>query len=1044
LKGHQVKIYEKLPELGGMIKYGIPEYRLPKHTLNQEIGIILSLGIEVEVNRELGKDFTIDSLKSDMGYDAVYIAVGAQNGSSMRIEYEDETVGVEKGVELLRRCQVDGNPELKGTVIVVGGGNTAIDAARTALRCGADKVKIVYRRSIKEMPAHEAEVKAAQEEGVEMLFLSNPKMLIRNENTLRAVECLQMELVKDEAGGRPRPVVKEGSEFTIDCTLCISAIGQNVDQGFNRSDKKCELERWGTIIVNENTFETSVNGVFAGGDAVTGPLTAVTAIGHGYKAAQAISTYLLDGEARVSAKGFYSFKHKLCDISPSEFSHEKKIKREKMPELPLEERKHNNREVELGFSEAQSLNETVRCLECGCGEYYDCVLRKYSDEYNIEIDDYVGETRKYKVDNQHPFITLDPSKCINCGRCIRTCSEMLKVSALGFVYRGFKAVARPAMESTLMETNCISCGNCIDACPTGAISEKFPHKVLGTLPKEDKESICEFCSLGCRINYKKISEDIYYISNTGSKILNRTHNRGYLCVKGRFGYRYLQDIDRLVKPLIKRKGKLVEVSLDEALAETERRIKEIIQVHGRKSIAVFASPKLSNEELYLIGKFARKGIRTNKISSFSNVILGVNQNELDKSLGMTVSTTNFDELKKSDLIIIFNTDFNDENHIVAQKIKDAARAGSTIIEINSNETKLTKFADIWVDTKRGTNTVLLNGMIREMIESGSYDQAVSGKISNFEQLKAMAAEFDRKEVLRLTDISPEVYDELLSKILNKGENISFITNMDNLKEKALYDMNAAVNFLMLRGRIGTPGNGIIILRDFSNSTGLMDMGVTGKYLPGYVGVEEKKETKRISTLWDIDLESIFDGKELTLDRIKKEVKAVLVFGENPYLNIDLVKALSGIEFLQVSDIFKSESCYEADVILPLTANPEMSGTYTSCERRVQYKGEMVKSKTEMDNLELINGLYGRFAKAYQGDLFEELSSEIRQVNRYYTDYEEGQYWGRDIFKKGYTDKVKVPEFSIFKTSTATFRQKDESLLVSENYFVTKIKGKLML
>lgn len=1041
LKGHSVKVFEKLPKLGGMLRYGIPEYRLPKDVLDKEIRWILNTGIEAVCNTELGKDFTLDSLREADGFDSVYIAVGAQNGSSMRIEHEDETKGIVRGVEFLRECQLKGNPPIKGTVIVVGGGNTAIDAARTILRCGADKVKLVYRRSIKEMPAHQAEVKAAMEEGVEMNFLTNPKRLIRDGNRLKSIECLKMELIKDKKGGRPRPVPMEGSEFNIDCSLCISAIGQSVDTTFNNSPSQCKLANWGTLIVDKNTFETSVKGVFSGGDAITGPLTAVTAIGHGRKAADVISSYVLEGEAKPPKKKFYSFKHNLCEVSQTELADEKKIKREKMPEMPLKEREGSFEEVELGFSQHQVQNETFRCLECGCSEYYDCVLRKYGDEYQVDIKDYIGETRKYKVDNRHPFITLDANKCINCGRCIRTCSEMLKVSALGFVYRGFQSVAKPAMETSLLETNCISCGNCIDACPTGAINEKFPYKVVGTLPKEDHESICNFCSLGCTINYRKVSDDIYYVSNVPNEKIVKSHNQGYLCVKGRFGARHFNDIDRVLKPAIKQDGKQKSVILKEAIKVTSDRINDLINKYGPQSIGVFASPKLSNEELYLIGKLARKGIKTNQIGSFSNLLSGLLTENIDTSIGISVSTTNFEELKASDVVVTFNTSFNEENHIIAQKIKTAKKQGARIIEINSNETQLTKFADLWVDTKRGTNTVLFNGLIREVIKGGNFDSAIKDKIDKFSQLKNLTQEFDIKEIKRLCGISVESYDKFLDYLLNKKHNITFICNVDNLKEKAQNDIDGVINFLMLTGRIGKKSNGLIVLRDFSNSAGLMDMGISSRYLPGFVTVDEQEEIMRISQVWNTDLSSVFTGTDLSFDSIKEDIKGVLVFGENPYSNIESLKALLGIEFLMVCDVFHSETTREADVVLPMANHLEKSGTFTTCERRVQYKDRMNTPKTGSDNLTLINKL---FDNPSQGNLQEILFEEIKEVNRYYQDCKIGDYWGKELFKEGYANKIKKPAFSIYSTSTRSYKQKDESILISEKYFKTKIKGKLML
>ncbi len=533
----------------------------------------MNLGVEVKTGVELGVDFSVHSLLED-GYDSVFLGVGAHKASKMGLSGEDITLGVFRGIDFLREIEMSFIPKLNGTVVVVGGGNTAIDAARTALRCGAEKVKIVYRRSIKEMPANPEEVEAAQKEGIEILFLTNPKSIITEDHKLKGIECLKMGLVEGKAGERAKPVPLEGSEFIVNCDYLISAIGQSVDTGFIKFDHDCTLEKWGTVCVNKETMETSIHGVFAGGDVVTGPFTAITSIAQGKKAAKAIMSYLTTGKAKAGNGKFYSFKHNLAKINEREYEGFRKLAREKMKELEVTDRVHSFREVEKGLNEEQVFDELKRCLECGCSEYYDCTLRKYCDEYDVNISQFIGETKKYLADGRHPFIMLDPNKCINCGRCVRTCSEILKVSALGFINRGFKSVVKPAMEKALSETNCISCGNCIDACPTGAISEKFPFKILGTLPKENVETVCSFCSVGCKVNFKKVSDDIFYVSNTTEEIKD-SHNKGYLCTKGRFGHRYLLNKKRVVFPQIRRHGIIDFVDTNEALKYSEQQIRFI-------------------------------------------------------------------------------------------------------------------------------------------------------------------------------------------------------------------------------------------------------------------------------------------------------------------------------------------------------------------------------------------------------------------------------------------------------------------------------------
>jgi formate dehydrogenase major subunit len=299
---------------------------------------------------------------------------------------------------------------------------------------------------------------------------------------------------------------------------------------------------------------------------------AIDAIAHGHMAAESIDEFLKTGKVTPVKKEFFSSKDVFGEISESEFTDYEKIKREIMPELPPEKRIKTFEEVELGYSPEQAEHEASRCLTCGCSALFDCKLKQYATEYNIDISKFIGEVRKYKVDGRHPFITLDPIKCISCGRCVRTCAQILNVSALGFVYRGFKSVVKPAMEKELLETGCINCGNCISACPTGAITEKSVLKKPGPWVTEKVPSICSFCSSGCNLTFNAVTEDIFSVENGE----DTTHNRGYLCARGRFGYRYLLDKGRLLKPMVRHNGTLSESSWDEALDITAGKIKHII------------------------------------------------------------------------------------------------------------------------------------------------------------------------------------------------------------------------------------------------------------------------------------------------------------------------------------------------------------------------------------------------------------------------------------------------------------------------------------
>jgi formate dehydrogenase major subunit len=1037
LEGYSTTIFEKLPELGGMLKYGIPEYRLPNDILDSEIKWITDLGVDVKTNIAMGKDFKLQDLKSQ-GFDAVYLSVGAHRASAMGLEGEHVTEGVYGGIDFLRELETKGIPQLKGTVLVVGGGNTAIDAARTSIRCGADKVKIVYRRSLKEMPAHHSEIEAAQDEGVEIHFLTLPKSILTENGKLKAIEGIKMQLEEAGPGQRPRPVPIPGSDFTMEADYLISAIGQQVELSFIESESDCKVEKWGTIIVDKNSFETSIPGVFAGGDVVNGPLTAVSAIGHGKKAANSIDTFLKTGTPAKRNPKFYSFKHRFGTLPDSEFAQFEKVDRSKMPELKVIDRITNFTEVELGLTEEQALREANRCLECGCSEYYDCTFRKYADEYDIDIADYLGDVRKFKLDKRHPFIDLDPNKCINCGKCVRICSEILKVSALGFVSRGFKSIVKPAMEKPLLETNCITCGNCIDVCPTGAITEKLPYKVLGTMPKNDIRTICNFCSLGCNINFKVIDDKTFYVSNSTEEILNSPNN-GYLCLKGRFGYRFLQEDNRLKAPAIKENGKFNPTDIEKAIEYSSERIKEIIEKYGTDSVAVFASPKLSNEELYLIQKFTRAGLKTNNIDSLSNMLYGVDLNTLDEKMGATVSNTTIQNLGKSDIIIVMNAELTDDHLIMELKIKEAQKKGAKLILISSAETNLAKYADLWVDSRKGSNTILMNGLINELLSSGHTPSSTLDKEKAVELLN-MVTEFDKEAIDLFTGVEKEKYEELVKYILNNDANIVFVYNLDSHREKSKNDLKSIHNFMALTGRINKENNGMIILRDFSNSTGSQDLGVNPDYLPGYVKYNDKEEINRIGNLWNTDLNNIFKPTQISEKLIDGTIKAVLIFGENPMFDTANHKFFNNIEFMMTLDSFETETTKTSDVVIPISSYIEQYGTYTTCDTMIQKAEPVIKRRNNLDNWEIISKLANQFLNQFNYQSYGEIFDEIKKVNRIYADCEIDDYW--NIKNKNFFASNGCNEFFVFNIDMATFDTIKPGINYSDNFLNEKVKSLL--
>lgn len=459
VKGHKVVVLDQMPKMGGMLRYGIPEYRLPKKVLDTEIEEIASLGVEMKNNVKIGKDITFEEIQKK--YDAVMVAIGAWTSAPMRVKGE-ELDGVYGGINFLGKLGLGEKPVIGDKVAIIGGGNTAMDACRTSVRLGAKDVYVIYRRTRDEMPAANIEIEEAEEEGVKFKFLTNPSEIYAKDGKVCGIKLQKMELGEPDASGRRRPVPIEGEFEELELDNVIMAIGQYADTtGFDAVDKT----KKGTIAADEHSFRTNIENVFAVGDATNrGADIAIAAIGEAQKASVVIDSYL-DGVMIPYRKPYFVENV----VTPEDLQDRDKQWRAKMPTRPADERKNDFEEIVYGFSEEQAKAEASRCLECGCHDYFDCKLIDYANDYEINPDRFEGEKHKREFVTVNKKIEHNPNKCILCGLCMRVCEEEVGQTVLGLLGRGFNTVVNPMFVNEQAQTFCTNCGRCVELCPTGAL-----------------------------------------------------------------------------------------------------------------------------------------------------------------------------------------------------------------------------------------------------------------------------------------------------------------------------------------------------------------------------------------------------------------------------------------------------------------------------------------------------------------------------------------------------------------------------------------------
>jgi len=921
--GHDVVVYEAMPDFGGMLKYGIPLYRLPKEVLNKEVKLIEKMGVKLIPNMRIGRDLTLDHIRES--FDATYVSIGAWKSAFMNCKGSDAQ-GIIGGIEFLNKFAINEPVRTGNRIAVIGGGNTAMDACRTAIRLGAKEVYAIYRRTKEDMPAVDIEIEEAEEEGVTFKFLSNPVEFAKDENgNVTHMRLQKMVQGEPDASGR-RSVSPTGEEEIIEIDSVIMSIGQKLAaEGL----EQIALNDRGNIAIEKGTFMTNLEGVFAGGDAVErGAGIAIEAIADGKNAAKVITNYLRG--VVLPIKPLYTVKKE--NLTIADFKDVKVAAKAYMGHEYPEIRMHNFEEVVHGYKNPNALEESNRCLECGCMDAYECNLFDYANDYDVQPVRFEGPSEDVAIDTAHPYFMRDSNKCILCGMCVRVCDEVMDHGILGFANRGFDAVVQPAFNQTFKETDCISCGQCVSLCPTGALREKaLIHKPVPVKATET-DSVCNQCGLGCNLK----------LESRGSLLLRslpkRTEvvNGGLLCEKGRFDLVKIQNQERLTMPMVRKNGELEKVSWNEAILYTARKAQSLYLRYGENALAAMVSGNYFNETLHMVKRMCNESFKTDYVYATKGYEKG-----LKDVLGYDASSNLVSELDGTNLIITVGTHIMEKQPVLGVRIRKATHKGVELLVINDSESK----ADSWANNAYYTedNMNLLNGIAKVLLTAKGQPQNVTG----YDELaKSLGNTLVSNEAQAIAD-----------KLLN-AKNAMIVFDRERLTDEAVIMI---AQIAVLSGHIGRPRNGLVQLRPDGNTQGMVDMGIN------------------------------MNTQELLNKLDAGQVKGLMIFDGDATMEVS-----KDLEFLVVQEDVLSDLGKQADVIIPMPTHVETSGTMTRQDRKIQYVQGAVQPHVEMTNIDQIKEIMEIFGnKDHEVDvdrLLEDIGKVVPEYLHAHESKGEGVYW----------------------------------------------------
>jgi len=597
-------------------------------------------------------------------------------------------------------------------------------------------------------------------------------------------------------------------------------------------------------------------------------------------------------------------------------------------------------------------------LDCPvCDKGGNCKLQDLVYEYEVTENRFQDEKFDNPIDYHSPLVERNTNRCVLCGMCARNCDEVVGVAAISFVNRGFGTVIGTNFER---ELNCEFCGGCINICPVGALTDRLFKFKARTWELKEVNTICSYCSTGCTITLGVKDNRIYRVIGDETTGVNK----GRLCSKGRFGYQYISNPERITRPMIKKDGgEFKEATWDEALERVARGFKEVKEKNGADCIGGICSDRLTNEEIYLFQKFMRVAIGTNNIDhaggfSYSGLFKG-----LKSSLGYAANNVSLSDVRNADVIFVVRSNLSETHPVIGYQVNMAVkRDGAKLIVGSSRNIKLNRLAAVSLTHKPLTEISLLNGIISTIISENLYDQkAVSSSAEGFDKLKAGVARYNQEYVEKVTGVERDKIVEA-ARLLAQSKRVCILVSCGL---GILFDdeklAKAVASLALLTGMAGREGSGIGFLGEKCNSQGALDMGAEPGSLPGYQEISDEKARGKFEEAWNVTLPSQ-PGKsalDMLIGAERGEIKALYLVGENPVITYpdtaQTRKALESLDFLVVQDLFLTPTARYADVVLPAASFAEKGGSFTNFEGRVQRvhcglnKQEEIKTDLEIFN-----------------------------------------------------------------------------------------------